>query len=256
MKNPAEERWIRRLRDDDECKTKLICFPHAGAGASVYRTWPAGLPSGIGIMAVRYPGRDDRFEDRFPPGLEALAADIADALGDLAQHRLVLFGHCMGASVAHEVALRLQERGYPPAALCVSARRPPQALADRRKDYGTDEDIIAHAVSLDASSAAFFEDPDLREAMLPAVLADYALTVGYSGGQRPPLPCPIYGYIGDGDPELSPEQMHGWADMTQDAFQLQVLAGGHFYLKSEEATLLADLSDVLESAKLGTTTAA
>lgn len=255
MTNPLEERWVRRFRDDDGCQTKLLCFPHAGAGATVYRTWPMGLPSDIGVMAVRYPGREDRFDDPFPPGLEALADDIADALGELARHRLVLWGHCMGASVAHEVALRLQERECPPAALCVSARRPPHALAGRRTDYGTDEDIIAHAVSLDASAAMAFEDPNLREAMFPPVRADYRLTAGYSGGPRPPLHCPVYGYAGDDDPEVSPEQMRGWADMTHDAFRLQVLPGGHFYLKSEEATLLADLSNTLDFVKFDTTTA-
>ena len=252
MRNPVEERWVRRFRDDDECQTKLVCFGHAGAGASVYRTWPMGLPSDIGVMAVRYPGRDDRFDDPFPPGLEALADDIADALGELTRHRLVLFGHCMGASVAHEVALRLQERGGPPAALCVSARRPPHALAGRRTDYGTDEDIMAHAVSLDPSCAAVFEDPNLREAMLPAVRADYRMTAGYSGGRRPPLHCPVYGYAGEDDSEVSPEHMRGWADMTHDAFRFRVLPGGHFYLKSDEATLLADLGNVLDVVKSGT----
>ena len=255
MRSPVEERWLRRFRDDDECETKLVCFPHAGAGASVYRTWPMGLPSDIGVVAVRYPGRDDRFDDPFPPSLEALADDIADALGELTRHRLVLFGHCMGASVAHEVALRLQERGCPPAALCVSARRPPHTLTDRCTDYGTDEDIIAHAVSLDASRAAVFANPNLREAMVPAILADYRLTAGYSGGRLPRLHCPVYGYAGDADPEVSPEQMRGWADTTHGAFRLHVLSGEHFYLKPEEAALLADLSNVLDSIRVGTTTA-
>jgi surfactin synthase thioesterase subunit len=253
MRSPVEERWVRRFRDDDRCETKLVCFPHAGAGASTYRTWPMGLPSDIGVIAVRYPGRDDRFGDPFPPGLEALADDIADALGELARHRLVLFGHSMGASVAHEVALRFQERGCPPAALCVSARQPPHALAGRRMIYGTDEEIIAHVVSFDASRAVAFEDPDLREIVLPAIRADYRLTDDYSGGRRPPLHCPVYGYAGDDDSEVSPEQISGWADMTHGAFRLRVLPGGHFYLKSEEATLLADLSNVLDFVNFGIT---
>jgi surfactin synthase thioesterase subunit len=255
MRSPVEERWVRRFRDDDGCETKLVCFPHAGAGASTYRTWPMGLPSDIGVIAVRYPGREDRFEDPFPPRLEALADDIADALGELTRHRLVLFGHSMGASVAHEVALRFQERGCPPAALCVSGRQPPHALAGRRMIYGTDEEIIAHVVSFDARRAAAFEDPDLREIVLPAVRADYRMTDDYCGGRRPPLHCPVYGYAGDDDSEVSPEQMSGWADMTHGAFRLLVLPGGHFYLKSEEATLLADLSNVLDSVNFGTTAA-
>lgn len=254
MRSQVAERWVRRFRDDDECETKLVCFPHAGAGASTYRTWPVGLPPDIGVIAVRYPGREDRFDDPFPSALEALADDIADALGELTRHRLVLFGHSMGASVAHEVALRFQERGRPPAALCVSGRQPPHALAGRRLIHGTDEEIIAHVVSFDAGRAAAFEDAGLREIVLPAVRADYRLTDDYSGGRKPPLHCPVYGYAGDDDSELRPEQMRGWADMTHSTFRLKVMPGGHFYLKSDEAMLLADLSKVLDVVKAGTTT--
>ncbi|WP_037910899.1 thioesterase II family protein [Actinacidiphila yeochonensis] len=254
MRSAVEERWLRRFRDDDEHGTTLICFPHAGATASFYRGWPTGLPAGIGVMAVRYPGREERFDDPFPSGMEALAEDIAGALGELAQRRsLVLFGHCMGASVAHEVALRLQEQGCPPAALCVSATLPPQALVGRSLDFGTDEDIIAHAVGLDASRAAAFEDPVMREIALPAVRADYFMVGGYSGGRRPELDCPVHAFAGDEDPELTPEQMRGWAETTRGAFRLSVLSGGHFYLKpeGEEAALLAELSDVLDAVASG-----
>jgi pyochelin biosynthetic protein PchC len=246
MRNPLEERWIRRFRDDDECATKLVCFPHAGSVAGQYRTWPKGLPSDIGVMAVRYPGREERFDDPFPPGVEALADDIADALSELAQQRMVLFGHCFGATVAHEVALRLQDRGVPPAALCVSGTLPPHALTGARVVPTADEDIIAHVVSLDASRAAAFEDPSLREAVLPAVRGDYRLVERYSGGARPPLACPIHAYAGGEDSEVTPGEIAGWADMTRGAFRLQVLPGGHFYLKPEEAALLADLSSVLD----------
>lgn len=245
MTSPMEERWIRRFRDDEGCETKLVCFPHAGGGASAYRNWPLRLPSNVGVLAVRYPGREDRLGDPFASGLEALADDIADALGDLTRHRLVLFGHSMGASVAHEVALRLQERGCPPAALCVSGRRPPHVTDGWRKLFGTDEEIIADVVRFDASGAEIFADPGLREVVLPAVCADYRIVDEYLGGPRPPLDCPMLGYTGDSDSEVTPGQMRRWADMTSDTFRLRVLPGEHFYLRAEEATLLADLSDVL-----------
>ncbi|MEV5873280.1 alpha/beta fold hydrolase [Streptomyces sp. NPDC052101] len=245
MTSAVEELWVRRFRDDDGCETKLVCFPHAGGWASAYRTWAAGLPSDIGVLAVRYPGREDRLSDPFPTGLESLADDIAEALGELTRHRLVLFGHSMGASVAHEVALRLKARGCPPAALCVSGRRPPHALDGMRRLSGTDEEIIADVVRFDASRAAVFADPGLREVVLPAVRADYRLVDDYPGGRRPPLDCPVYGYTGDSDSEVTPEQMRGWADITHGSFRLRVLPGGHFYLRPEEDALLADLSEVL-----------
>ncbi|MCM2387660.1 thioesterase II family protein [Streptomyces albipurpureus] len=255
MRSPVEEQWVRRYHDDDGCDTKLICFAPAGAGASTFRTWARGLPSDVGVLAVRYPGREDRFSDPFPSGLEALADDIADALGELTRHRLVLFGHSMGATVAHEVALRFQERGRPPAALCVSGRRPTHALAGRQMISGTDEEIIAHVVSFDASRAVVFEDPGLREIVLPAVRADYRLVDDFPGGPRPLLDCPVYGYTGDDDSEVTPEQMRRWAELTRGAFRLLALTGGHFYLRGEEAALLADLSDVLADLKSCTKTA-
>ncbi|ANP50067.1 pyochelin biosynthetic protein PchC [Streptomyces griseochromogenes] len=245
MRSPVEERWVRRFRDDDGCATKLVCFPHAGGWANAYRTWHLGLPSDIGVLAVRYPGREDRLSDPFPSGLEALADDIADALGELTRHRLVLFGHSMGASVAHEVALRLQKRGCPPAALCVSGRRPPHALDGQRRLSGTDEEIVADVVRFDESRAPVFADPDLREILLPAVRADYRLVDDYRGGRRPLLDCPVYGYAGDDDSEVTPKQMRDWADTTHDAFRLRVLPGGHFYLRAQEAALLADMRNVL-----------
>lgn len=248
MGSPAEQRWVRRFRDHDGCGTKLVCFPHAGGSASAYRTWPAGLPSDVGVLAVRYPGREDRLGDPFPSGLQALAREIADALAGLTRHRLVFFGHSMGASVAHEVALRLQERGRPPDALCVSGRCPPHRLAPPRH-FDADEEYVAEVVRFDASWAAVFADPGLREIVLPAVRADYRLVREYPGGGRPALDCPVYGYTGDADSEVTPEQMGGWADMTRDAFRLRVLPGGHFYLRGEEAALLADLGRVVDELK-------
>ncbi|MCZ1013268.1 thioesterase II family protein [Streptomyces noursei] len=245
MRNLVEERWLRRFRDDVGCRTKLVCFPHAGGGASAYRTWAERLPADVGVLAVRYPGREDRLGDPFSPRLEVLADDIAEALEGLTQHPLVLFGHSMGASVAHEVALRFQERGRPPVALCVSGRRPPHGLGGQREPLDTDEEIIADVVGFDESRAEVFADPGLRELLLPAVRADYRLVDEYLGGRKPLLGCPVFGYTGDDDPEVTSEQMQGWADMTRDDFRLRVLPGGHFYLREEEAALLADMRGVL-----------
>ncbi|MFF4729942.1 thioesterase II family protein [Streptomyces mirabilis] len=250
-----EQRICRYYRNDDACETKLVCFAPAGAGASTFRTWARGLPSDVGVLAVRYPGREDRLGDPIPPRLEALADEIADGLGGLTAHRLVLFGHSMGATVAHEVALRFQERGRPPAALCVSGRQPTHALADRKLLSNTEEEIIAQIVSFDPSRAAVFADTALREFLLPAICADYRLVDDFAGGDRPPLDCPIYGYTGDADTEVTPEQMRRWAELTRGSFRLRVLPGGHFYLRAEEAALLADLSNVLADIKSRTRTA-
>jgi surfactin synthase thioesterase subunit len=254
MIGTTQDRWLRRFRDDGTCPTLVVCLPHAGGSANAYRTWHHGLPPDIGVLALQYPGREDRLADPFPAGLEELADDVTRALGDLAHRRLVLFGHSMGASVAHEVALRLHRRGTPPAALCVSGRRPPHELAGLPRLSGTDKEIIADVVRAEPSHAEVFADPGLREVVLPALRADYRLVDDYQGGHRPPLDCPVYAYTGDSDPIADPARMRGWAETTRGAFRLGVLPGGHFYLRAEQATLLADLDELIRRAAPATIT--
>ncbi|MBX7266447.1 thioesterase [Micromonospora sp. Llam7] len=244
MRTLTKDRWIRRFHDGEGCTTKLVCFPHAGGWASAYRTWPSSLPADVGVLGVRYPGREDRVAEPFPSSLEALADDVADVLDALAGHRMVLFGHSMGASVAHEVAVRLHRRGRPPAALCVSARLPPAALVDQPPITGTDDEIIAEIVRHDASRTEVFADLELREFALPAIRADLGLVNDYRGGRRPMLDCPVFGYLGVQDAAISPDQMRGWAHVTRGPFRLQLFPGGHFYLRDEETRLLADLARI------------
>ena len=242
MRTLTKDRWIRRFRDGDACRTKLVCFPHAGGWASAYRTWPSGLPADVGVLGIRYPGREDRLSEPFPSGLEELADEVADALDELAGHRLVLFGHSMGASVAHEVAIRLHRRGRPPAALCVSARLSPRALVDQPPYLATDDEIVADLVRQDRSRTEVFADLELREFILPAIRADLKLVNDYRGGRGPVLDCPVFGYVGDGDSAISLEQMRGWADVTRGPFRLRVFPGGHFYLRELETRLLTDMA--------------
>jgi pyochelin biosynthesis protein PchC len=251
----VDEKWIRRYRDDDGCRTKLVCFAPAGAGANTFRTWARGLPPDVGLLAIRYPAREDRLRDPMPARLEDLADAIADGIGGPTEHRLVLFGHSMGATIAHEVALRLRQQGNPPAALCVSGRRPTHTLTGRRMIAGSDEQMIEHIISFDDSRAAVFDDEALRELVLPAIRADYRLVDGFDGGDRPLLDCPVYGYTGDVDTEVTPRQMERWAELTRGPFRLVVMPGGHFYLRAAEDALLADLCDVLADIRASTTTA-
>ncbi|GIF09456.1 thioesterase II family protein [Actinoplanes siamensis] len=241
MRTLTKDRWIRRFRDGDGCTTKLVCFPHAGGWASAYRTWPSGLPADVGVLGVRYPGREDRAGEPFPSTLEALADDLAEALEPVGE-RLVFFGHSMGASVAHEVAVRLHQRGRPPAALCVSARLPPRSLAHQPRFGGTDDEIIAEIVRQDDSRTEVFADLDLRAFALPAIRADLELVNEYRGGRGPALDCPVFGYVGTDDPAISRDQMRGWADVSRGSFRLRVFPGGHFYLRDEESRLLAAMA--------------
>ncbi|SCF94190.1 Thioesterase domain-containing protein, partial [Streptomyces sp. Ncost-T6T-2b] len=60
------------------------------------------------MYAVRYPGRAERLAEPVATDLRELARDIADAVVQLADRPIALFGHSMGAPIALETAAALE----------------------------------------------------------------------------------------------------------------------------------------------------
>lgn len=63
------------------------------------------------MVAVQYPGRQERRTEPLVDSIEELADLIVPELEPWLDRPLTFFGHSMGASPAYEVALRLEARG-------------------------------------------------------------------------------------------------------------------------------------------------
>src|SRR5690242_16412325 len=117
-----DETWFRRYQAAPGAPVRLLCFPHAGGAATWYFPVARALAPHVDVIAVQYPGRQDRRLEPLVTDLTELAARIVAALPD-DDRPLGLLGHSMGATVAYEVARRTE-----PAALFVSGRRPPDRI--------------------------------------------------------------------------------------------------------------------------------
>ncbi|MGW7357589.1 thioesterase II family protein [Streptomyces sp. NPDC054802] len=234
--------WLRRYTTRDEPRLRLVCLPHAGGSASFFHSWGHAFGSDVEVMAVRYPGRQERIAESLFTEMEPLADAVTQELLPYTDTPLVLFGHSMGASLGYEVALRLQQRhGTAPAALMVSCRKAPHLLTPRTAVLGDDEDLVAEVKRLGGTDTALLDDMDLRELILPAVRADFSIVARYAARPGTPLACPVVGYVGDSDPDVDVEGVKGWADVAPAGFCLKVLPGGHFYLVDRREELLEDI---------------
>ncbi|GAB2971375.1 alpha/beta fold hydrolase [Streptomyces pseudoechinosporeus] len=227
--------WLRRPLPRPAARLSLVCFPHAGGSAAFYSAWARLLPPHVELVAVQYPGRQDRLAEPAAEDMDELAGAVAEALrADRTDRELVLFGHSMGASVAWEVALRLEAGpGRAPRHLFVSGRPGPRRQRPGEVHLRDDDGLAAELRRLGGTHADLLDDPEIRALLLPAVRADYRLIETYRPDTAARVRCPLSALTGDRDEEASEVDAAVWSAATEAGFSSRVLPGGHFYLVAQ-----------------------
>lgn len=233
--------WFRRYPVDAPV-ARLVCLPHAGGTAGVFHHLAASLAPGIELLAVQYPGRQDRLEHSWPRSLEHLAEEIAARLPPYLDVPVAVFGHSLGASVAYETARRIED-WYPGSLtrVCVSGRAAPSGDA---YDPGPldDEALVDWAIGLGGPGSEVYTDPGLRALLLPALRGDLRLLRAYRPAGIVRLKAPVTAFGGAADPTCPPEELATWADVTASGFDFRIFQGDHFYLVPQAAALAAEIS--------------
>lgn len=225
----TDDAWFRGFQQGPDDGARLLCFPHAGGSASSFRPLSARLAPHAEILAVQYPGRQDRRRERPAATIEELADRIHAALSTRPDRPTALFGHSMGALVAYEVARRLDEA---PAILFVSGRRAPSLRRPETSNRRDDAGLLAELKRLSGTDERLLGDEELLAMILPALRADYEALDAYRPAETAPLSCPVTALVGDADPVTSVQDAERWADHTKGPFELRVFPGGHFYLEA------------------------
>ncbi|MCF3122462.1 thioesterase [Streptomyces arenae] len=247
----SQNAWLKRFRPIPEPRVRLVCMPHAGGTAGAYHAWTGELPADVELVAVQYPGRQERFGEPCVTDMDALADHVTRSLLPLADRPLALFGHSMGASVAYEVALRLAVRHQVRAhGLLVSgATTPLNPTAVHDLHLRDDDGLLAGLRELGGVTEEVYADPELRQLALPSLRGDMRLIETYRRTRAQRLDIPVTAYAGESDPEVRADDLTAWRDLTTAEFAARTLPGGHFYLLDRQTELLADIAERLTSVR-------
>ena len=238
--------WMRSLQAVASPRMTLVCFPHAGGTSAAYQPWSPYFPADIALTSIVYPGREARVFEPLIDSMDILVSHVSEAVRRELHCPIALFGHSLGAAIAHEVACRLwDDYGIAPAHLFVSGRCPPVHEKLGARHLGDDQALWDEVRRLGGTREAVLEYAELRDFLLPIVRNDYRLSETYLPAQRAPLPCPITAFVGDEDTEVSVEQTAAWRQCSGGEFSLQVFHGGHFYLIPRREALIEAILRVL-----------
>lgn len=237
-------RWFKIYSLGRRPMLRLFCCPYAGASARVFRSWRAHLPSEIELIAVQYPGREERASDAIPESLRTLAAGLATAMMPLLDGTpFSLLGHSLGALVAFELIHELRRLGLPlPRRLFVSAASGPRinAYARSPRHLWPDADFTKELMRLGGTPPEALADAQTLRLLLPTLRCDLGWVDTYVYSEAPPLPVPIDALGGLDDAEVPRDHLAQWEAQSSEGFGMTLFAGDHFYLH-HAAPLLCDL---------------
>ncbi|GAA3487803.1 MULTISPECIES: thioesterase II family protein [Streptomyces] len=223
--------WLRRFHPAADRPVRLVCFPHAGGSASFFHPVSVRFSSAVDVIALQYPGRQDRRHEPCAPDLATLADRIVDELLSLDEKPTVFFGHSMGAVLAFETAWRLEHKGvHAPRSVIASGRRGPSTVRTETVHRRDDNGIIEELRLLNGTNPDLLGDEEILRMALPAIRGDYEAIEKYECPPDRTLRCPITVLTGDADPRTSSAEALAWQQHTEGAFRMEVYPGGHFFL--------------------------
>ncbi|MDT0447750.1 thioesterase II family protein [Streptomyces hesseae] len=236
--------WARRYHPATTATTRLVCFPHAGGSASFFHPVSARFAPGVEVIALQYPGRQDRRHEPCITDIATLADRITDRLMELDDKPTVYFGHSMGAVLAFEVAWRLEQKGAAsaPRAVIASGRRAPSTSRPETVHQRDDDGVIAELKLLNGTEAGVLGDEEILRMALPAIRGDYTAIETYRCPEDRVVRCPVTVLTGDADPRTSLDEAKAWERHTEGDFRLEVFPGGHFFLTGNHVAVNAEIA--------------
>ncbi|MEU2834244.1 alpha/beta fold hydrolase [Streptomyces lavendulae] len=238
--------WYSVYAPRPAASVRLYCLPCAGGGATMFRAWADRLPPTVELRAVRLPGRHAWHPE--PPFTDCTAAAhaLASGLGPELHTPYVLFGHSMGALLAHELILSLDRHELPPPALYVSASwlvegTPIELLPD---PADCDEQFVETLRRFGGVPPEVLSDPEVLDFMLPALRSDFGLcrTYTYRTGATP-FSVPVRAMGGVADTVTPVDRMARWRHHTERFLGTRSFPGDHFFLRGQADEIVAALVD-------------
>lgn len=221
--------------------TTLVVLAHAGGSVGALLPLAEHLGDKVRFHGAELPGHGRRIYEPLLPSIEAMADAVLAEIRPLVTRPYALFGHSMGALVAHRLALAARGENLPlPQRLFVSGCAAPGIgrLSPRVAEL-EGEDFWRYVARYDGLPKDFLASVELKTVFEPILRADFRAVAEYRPPRVPALAVPVTVMAGQQD-TVSRSELAAWQATTTEPLEVSSFPGGHFYLL-DHITPLADL---------------
>jgi surfactin synthase thioesterase subunit len=221
---------------------RIFCFPPAGGSPRAFLDWQAGLGDEAEIVAVCRPGREHRAAEP-APAIDELIEGAAAAITAITARDgrpCYLFGHSLGALVAFEVCRRITGPATPRHFIASGCSAPSLLPSQRVKQIATlsGAEFAAALAFFGGLAPEVIADPEVFDLLLPGLMADFRLAVGYVYRAGPRLAVPVTLVVGRDDPHVGQAQVEPWDQELTWRADRHWLDGGHFYFEPDPGPVI------------------
>jgi surfactin synthase thioesterase subunit len=231
--------------------TRIFCFPHAGGSPRTFLDWQNGLGEDAEILAICRPGREHRSAEPAPTIAEFIdgAAAAITAVTEADGRPFYLFGHSLGALVAFEVCRRLSGLTAPQHFVASGCSAPSLLPSQRVQEIAklTGRQFAEAIGFFGGLPAEVIADEEMRDLLLPGVITDFHMAVGYRYRPGPRLGVPATLVVGRDDPHVKAAQVEPWSDEFVQPPDRHWVDGGHFYFEPQPTAVVDILRSLVQA---------
>jgi surfactin synthase thioesterase subunit len=244
------DKWVVRFgrQSGTPPRLRLICFPYAGCGPTVFHSWSSYFPPEVELWGIKIPGKEKRIHETPFNRLIPLAEAVSSVLQPYLDQPYAFFGHSVGALTSYEVAHHLRKSdGLQPVCLLLSGHRAPHRPPLNPPFHHVEETAFLERLrQFGGTPEEFFQSEELVQFLLPSLRADFAMWETYTYKRYKPLECPLSIFGSYGDTEATVADFEAWRMHTTGQFSLQMFGGGHFYFQKYLPAFLQTISETLQ----------
>lgn len=207
---------------------KIFLFSYAGSFGYAYRKWESVSSKKLELIPIDYPGKGTRINEEVVSSWKDLIADVTQEVTKHISNEedYLMFGHSMGAKVAYDVCLKMQQTGTRlPKATFFSGTEP----FNVKPSFYLEDDIVfkEKMIKLGGISKEVLTEPELAEFVFSNLRADAELINQFEFRNNLKLKTYPVIFSGTKDHLGSVEQ---WQSILGDELSWYEFVGEHFFI--------------------------